>query len=557
MAWLFVSSVILILLVSGIPFKALLPFFSPVKFLIAYQFLPIFLAFVGLLALRKKLSLKLERRDFLLMGLTVLVALLAHFPHLHQQFFKEDVSVQIIDVLEPSQSSFHARLGRLYPLTPLDFIYLVVGNKPVVFAAFGLLMQLVNAASIFILVLVLTRHRAIATAAASLWAASPAFLEGFSWLGVSTGSGLAIFVALWAMIVFGGVVSKNLTTPAYQVLSTSFIIAALNLGFVRVGALPFLAVLIPPYIAASRRERLLVLIKRYWLPLVIGIVGVILMFKGTIGGGNAIGNRPLTVPTFVTTFFLLGASVVPLEFQKLVVAQFNQWYALHLLVMLEILLPLGVVALARDPKVRNIGLFGWFWFAIGMIPMVIGGGNQSDVKAVYDTVTQFPYMPGIKQVQFAYVGYAIVLAAAIYSLTDLVGMIGKRFARPIRASLFTLATVALVGWFAASSFFYHRQFNQTISAPLGKLLEIINQHPIAPNEYLLVWAPHQTPASGFLDSSRDLSLISKHKKILYAVNETVAKELAQTHPVLERNILLIEFDPRNGELIQLPFTGFQ
>ena len=497
--FVYVGALIVMLIVfSGVPYTMLSALYPPPAVLAIQQLVPIIFVAILLTGLRKRFfPLRLTKQDWLLIGIVLIVAVSAHAPYLTHYFFKEDIAIEIAGAADATAGAFPITASRLYPLSLFSVLYWIGGGSALLFTAVGFLFHLVNSALFFVLIKIVTERRAIAAGAALIWASSPAFLESFAWLGVGVGSGMAIFLALGVLILCTSALKGGRTdTRVPLVLSIAFLVAV-NAGIVRVGIVPFLLPLII-FVMTRVQPNLMgmfwILMKRFWLPIAIGVVAVLYLLLPTISwgeGANVLGNRTLTGSVFVTTLFTITAALFPPAVQEFLTTQLavsdgalktTPWYAFHLIILGEIFLPLVIVVFSRDKIVRAIGLFGWVWFMASLIPMVIGGGAQDNYIDVYRSTLKFPYLPGLKQIQFAYFGYTLALSAALYTIFMF-------FKGKLRTTAFAIVIGAVTGFFALGSWNYHTEFAAYYSQPLKELVKMINARAPHKNEYLLVFAP--------------------------------------------------------------------
>lgn len=552
---------ILYLFLTGLLYKPLVHLIAPYKFLIGYQFFPIIVALSALAWLGKRLKIaqSFVKQDILIILLIAAAAFGAHSLHLHQYFFKEDIAIEIGDVIHPSAGDVHASVGRMYPLALFSVLFVLFGNHPGAFVATGLILQIINSILIFLILKIAFRNTAIAAAAAVLWATTPAFLESFIWLGISVNSGLAIALALLTLLIAAAAMRQRLVDEKMQALLATFIIASLNYGFVRVGILP----LIIPFIgwagsAGANIQSLIDTIKQYRLPIIIGVSGLLFLFIGSLhlGGGqaNVLGNRTLDIGTLLTTFFTLGAALFPPQVQQFLVATFGHvdqglspepWYIFHLIIIGEMLVPLILIAFVRDRTVKAMAFFGYAWFAVGLVPMVIGGGAINNIVGVYRAMAKYPYLPGLKQIQFAYIGYAIAWAAIVYDFIPV---------RHGKTMIYTVIIGALTIWLALTSRAYHQEFVTYQSQPLRELVAMINSQQVPQGQYLLVFAPKGSPVNGFLNGGGELPYLTNHKELVYSRDLTEATSLIHQYTITSDNILLVDYDSQTASVTNATAT---
>lgn len=562
-----ITLLLLLFILSGWPYNLLAPFYPPANLLIVQQLLPIIVVLGLTVILRKHFfPLPLQKLDWLLIGLILIAALAAHAAYLNQYFFKEDIAIEIGGVAAGTPGGFPVTSARLYPLATFSLLYLVGGGQALLFTSVGLAFHLLNAVLLFILLVVAARNRAVAVATALLWAASPAFLEGFAWLGVGVGSGTAIFIALWVLILFAAALRQDRKDARIPLFLTIGVLAAVNAGFVRTGMLPFLLPLlvwVSTKTSPAPRGSFWPRLKRFWLPITLGVLAVIYLFSQTIswevGGANVLGNRPLSLGAFATTFFTITGALFPPQVQEFLATRLATadgslhtipWYAFHLILAAEILLPLVIIALARDKVVRAIGLFGWLWFVISLVPMVIGGGALENYADVYRATLKFPYLPGLKQIHFAYIGYAVALSAALWVLFSFLKGVWRRI-------LYRIAVGGIAVFFALTSNRYHGEFAAYYSQPLKTLVAIINARALPQEEYLLVFAPNGSPVNSFLSGGKELPFLTQHKKVLYTRDPQEAQELLGTYGVREGNVIALDYDTQTGAVSETLFRGFR
>lgn len=555
----------MVIIFSGVFYAKLAADYGPAVALALQQLVPIVLGVVFFVALRKYFfPLPLTKTDWLLIGIILIAATAAHALYLTHYFFKEDIAIEIAAAQNPFANVFPVSASRLYPLSLFSLLYWIVGANASVFALVGFLFHLINAALFYTLIQKVTGRRAIAVGAALIWASSPAFLESFAWLGVGVGSGLAILLALVVLLLFNSAVQKDPPPQHILIFLSVAVLAVVNAGFVRTGILPFLLPLIiwiKTLTAPDLKGMFWPLVKRFWLPITVGVVAVLYLLLPTISlgnGANVLGNRPLTSSVFITTFFTITAALFPPAVQEFFTTQFatvdgalktTPWYAFHLIILGEIFLPLAIIALCRDKIVRAIGIFGWLWFMASLIPMVMGGGAQDNYMDVYRSTLKFPYLPGLKQIQFAYFGYALALSAALYTIF----MFPKA---KMRTAAFTIAIATVTGLFAFATWRFHTEFASYYSQPLRELVKMIDARAPKGDEYLLVFAPHGSPVNSFLSGGDELHYITKPQNVLYARNPNDAEVLMQIYRVSRGNVLHVEYDPPTGLVWPVPFTGF-
>ncbi|MFY9484243.1 MAG: hypothetical protein WAP74_01315 [Patescibacteria group bacterium] len=551
--WLFAGIGILYLFLTGLLYDPFISVIAPYRFLIGYQFFPILVAF-GLLAWlgrRLKIFQSLAKQDVLIILAIAAAAFGAHSLHLQQYFFKEDIAIEIGDVINPSPGDVHANVGRIYPLALFSTLFLIFGNDPGAFVATGLIFQIINSVLIFLILKIAFRNTAIAAAAAALWATTPAFLESFIWLGISVNSGLAIMLALLTLLIAAAAMRQNLVEEKIQALLATFLIATLNYGFVRVGVVP----LILPFMgwtgdlgatARSVTEKII----QYRFPVAVGVSGMLILFTGAVnfsgGQANVLGNRTLDVGTLATTFFTLGAVLFPPQVQQFFVSVIGHvdaglspepWYIFHIVIIAEMIAPLALIAFVRDKKVRAIALFGYAWFVMGLVPMVIGGGAINNIEGVYRAMAKYPYLPGLKQIQFAYIGYSIAWAAIGYALIPL---------RQAKTLVYAIVIGAVTLWLATTSRAYHKEFVTYQSEPLRELIAIINKKEITRGRYMLVFAPAGSPVNGFLNAGGELPYLTNHKELVYSRDLEEAVSFARKYDITADAIILVDYDSRTA-----------
>ena len=555
----------MVIIFSGVFYTKLAAVYGPAVALALQQLVPIVLGAVFFVALRKYFfPLPLTKTDWLLIGIICIVATAAHALYLTHYFFKEDIAIEIAAAQSPFANVFPVSASRLYPLSLFSVLYWIVGANASVFALVGFLFHLINAALFYILIQGVSQRRIVAVGAALIWASSPAFLESFAWLGVGVGSGMAIFVTLLVLLLFSSAIKQGRPAAYIPIFLAAAVLVAVNAGFVRTGVLPFLLPLIiwiKTITDPDLKGMFWILIKRNWLPITVGVAAVLYLLLPTISlgnGANVLGNRPLTSSVFITTFFTITAALFPPAVQEFFTTQFaavdgalktTPWYAFHLIILGEIFLPLAIIALCRDKIVRAIGFFGWVWFMASLVPMVLGGGAQDNYMDVYRSTLKFPYLPGLKQIQFAYFGYALALSAALYTIF----MFLKA---KMRTAAFTIAIATVTGLLAFATWRFHTEFASYYSQPLRELVKMIDARAPLGNEYLLVFAPHGSPVNSFLSGGEELPYITIPKKVLYSRDPQEAQTLFITYHVQNENVLTIEYDPPTGLIWPVPFTGF-
>lgn len=557
--------VLMVAIFSGVFYTRLAAIYGPAVALALQQLVPIVLVVIFFIALRKYFfPLPLTKKDWLLIGIILIAGSAAHALYLTHYFFKEDIAIEIAAAQDPFANVFPVSASRLYPLSLFSVLYWVVGANATVFTVIGFLFHLLNAALFYALIRNVTQKPAIAAGAALIFASTPAFLESFVWLGVGIGSGLAITCALAVLLLFSLTIKKDTPSVTVLLLLTIAIIAAVNAGFVRTGILPFLLPLIiwlKTLTDPDLKGMFWTLIQRYWLPITAGIAAVMYLLLPTISWGesaNVLGNRPLTGSVFVTTFFTVTGALMPPAVQQFLLTHLasvdgalktTPWYAFHLIILGEIFLPAIIVLLTRDKIIRAIGIFGWLWFMASLVPMVIGGGAQDNYMDVYRSTLRFPYLPGLKQIHFAYFGYALAVSAALYVI---IMFLKKR----VRTVTFGIVIGIITIFFALSSWRDHSEFASYYSQPLKELVKIIDARAPQEDEYLLIFAPHGSPVNSFLSGGGELHYITTPQKILYTRNRDEAQALVETYHVQEKNILTVEYDPPTGLVWPVPFTGF-
>jgi hypothetical protein len=551
---------------SGVFYTRLAAVYGPAVALALQQLVPIVLGAALFVAFRRYFSpLGLTKKDWIIIGVILIAATAAHALYLTHYFFKEDIAIEIAAAQNPFANVFPVSASRLYPLSLFSLLYWIVGANASVFALVGFLFHLANATLFYILIRSVSQRRVIAAGAALIWASSPAFLESFAWLGVGIGSGLAITTALVVLLLFSSSTKHDQPPANVPILFSIIILVAVNAGFVRTGILPFLLPLIiwmKTITDPDLKGMFWTLIKRNWLPITVGVAAVLYLLLPTINlgsGANVLGNRPLASSVFITTFFTITAALFPPAVQEFFTTQFaavdgalktTPWYAFHLIILGELFLPVVIILFTRDKTIRAIGMFGWLWFMASLAPMVIGGGAQDNYMDIYRSTVKFPYLPGIKQIHFAYFGYALAVSAALYVI--FMFLKGK-----LRTTAFAVVIVLVTSFLAVSTWRSHSEFASYYSQPLKELVKMINARAPRGDEYLLVFAPHGSPVNSFLSGGEELKYITEPKKVLYSRDPQEAQMMIKTYRVKDENVLTVEYDPPTGLVWPVPFTLFR
>lgn len=533
----------------------LLPIKLPSVALAAFQLIPFVVAVVVTIAAGHYPRFKTSARaDIVLVLIIVAISIISHYPHIIQQFYRDDIGL-IIDIISPDSHAFTENFGRIYHFAPFIMLFKLFGNNPLPYALSGIALHTINAALVYSLIKILTENRSISFATAAIWVVAPAYLESFNWLGEGVGSGFVIVITMLCLIFFAAII-KERQSKLDIALASAWTAVALNAGFVRIPNLAILVALLPWLLSRNQNTR-----ARNYLPVaLVGLtVTVAIVLKNFIFTAVALNNRPLGVDFFVTGLSEIGAALMPPDVQQYLLKKFasvhdyqlNPPYALTILAMIELLIPLVMIPFLKSKKSTKLVLFGWLWCFLALIFISIRASNVNDLDQKYRQLFRNAVAPGSRHIQFAYIGYVLGLAVIF---KELVGYITPLFrkSRWVPAISFAVPIVVVVAIFTNISLYYHRRFNQDYSIPLKRLITIVNQH--GAKEPLVIVAPDGTPLGRHEQEVVTALKIISNQKNLYFMNTTEnINQLIQKHGVERKRAVMINYDSATGQVSEKQF----
>lgn len=525
--------------------------------LAAFQFIPFVIAVLLTIAAGHYPRFKtFARADIALVLLIVIVSVLSHYPHIIQQFYRDDIGL-IIDKISPDRHAFTENFGRVYHFAPFIMLFQLFGNNPLPYTLTGIALHTINACLVYSLLRILAKNRSISFATAVIWVVAPAYLESFNWLAEGVGSGSVIFITMICLIFFAVIIKQRKQSKSDIALASAWTAVALNAGFVRIPNLAILVVLLPWLLSRNQNNH-----ARNYLPVVlVGLtVTVVIVLKNFIFTAVALNNRPIGVDLFLTGLSEIGAALMPPDVQQYLLKKFasvqdyqlNPPHALTILVIIELLIPLVMIPFIKNKDSKKLVLFGWLWCFLALIFISIRASNINDFDQKYRQLFRNAVAPGSRHIQFAYIGYLLGL---VVIFKELVGYITPLFRKSkwVPSVLFVVLIYVVVAMFTNKTLYYHRRFNQDYSIPLKRLITIVNQH--AAKEPLLIVTPDGTPLG------RDehqvvtaLKIISDQKNLYFTNTTENVNELIQKHGIERKRAVIVNYNSTTGEVREQSFN---